>query len=177
MLKIYVSTNCGQTWTLRYSKSGSNMSTGGIVPFPFTPTVSQWRSETVSLYPFQNMPDVRFKFQNTNRGGNNLFVDDINIHAIPTGIADHEMADDAEFTIFPNPASGQFDLEFFNEKVQKITFRITDALGREVKTIVPNAMPVGENRQTVDENLDAGIYFISLIKDGASFNKRLLVTK
>ena len=175
-LKIYISTNCGQTWTLRYSKAGGNLSTGGFVSIPFVPTVSQWRNETVSILPFQNYPNVRFKFQSINRGGNNMYVDDINVRNLTTGIADPEIAN-ASLTVYPNPTSGNFDLTLITEKKQLIALRITDAAGREISTVVHAEIPAGEYRYTVTNNLEAGIYFISLFKEGRSFIKKLVVTK
>jgi PKD repeat protein len=78
-LEVLVSTDCGQTWSRIFVKGGSTLATAGTQTSAFTPTSSQWRTETVNLNAYAGMNNVVFAFRNRGRHGNFLWLDDINI--------------------------------------------------------------------------------------------------
>lgn len=79
-LRVEVSTNCGQSFTTVYSKSGSTLATSPNLTTSFTPAnCSYWRSETVDLSSF-NSAEVIFRFVNVNGNGNNLYLDNISLN-------------------------------------------------------------------------------------------------
>jgi PKD repeat protein len=175
-LRVFVSTDCGTTWVLRYSKFGSALATANPVLSSFTPNATQWRQEHVNIIPFQNNADVRFKFQNKSAAGNNIYVDDINVNGVIAGV--REILDPgAAFNVFPNPASGNFFVRFDLGKSEKIILKVTDAMGREVKMLASSELQAGTHQYSMDQNLDSGIYFIILEKGGEFSAKKLLITK
>ncbi|MCX6291039.1 MAG: M43 family zinc metalloprotease [Bacteroidetes bacterium] len=175
-LNVMVSTNCGKTWTQRYSKYGAGLATASARTSSFTPGASDWRQEHVNIGPYHNMPNVRFKFQNKSARGNNIYIDDININGIVAGIDETDAAA-SSFLVFPNPAQGNFSVTFELEKNTKVNIEIADALGRKVKTLAGSEFPAGHHRIAVDKKMDAGIYFIQLEKGGEIFTKKLVITK
>lgn len=79
-LSLYVSTNCGQTWSPRFAKSGSALATTSIQTSAFTPSSSaQWVEYSASLTSTFLTENFRMKFAFEPDGGNNLYLDDINI--------------------------------------------------------------------------------------------------
>ncbi len=80
-LNVYVSTDCGGSWTKLYTKGGAQLSTAvGTQTTAYTPTVNtQWRKETVSLSAYAGQPSVYVKFESRSGYGNNLYLDNINI--------------------------------------------------------------------------------------------------
>lgn len=84
-LVVYVSTDCGQTWTQVYSKGGTTLATAANQNSSFTPATTEWRTETVNLNAYVGQPNVIFAFQNRNWNGNNLYLDNINITGVNTG--------------------------------------------------------------------------------------------
>lgn len=78
-LKVFVSTNCGSTWTEIYAKSGTALATAPDNINLFVPTSVQWRKDSVSLFSFLGQAAVQVKFQNICGYGNNLYLDDISI--------------------------------------------------------------------------------------------------
>lgn len=175
-LRVYVSDDCGQTWVLRWNKSGSNLATAGIVHTNFTPNATQWRQEHIASIPFQNIPNLLFKFQNTSDAGNNVYIDDINVSGVVSGISENTNAI-SSFNIFPNPSSGLFYVSFKSDKTEKVKLKVTDALGREIITLLNSEKQPGEYQFSIDKKLESGIYFIILEKDGQSFTKKLLLTR
>ncbi|AEA42628.1 M43 family zinc metalloprotease [Fluviicola taffensis] len=93
-LEVLVSTNCGATFTSVYSKSGATLATTASVSGSFTPSGTQWRSETINLTPFVGNSSVWIAFRNLAGYGNRLFVDNINV----TGVSGAPTAPVASFS-------------------------------------------------------------------------------
>ncbi|PBQ31849.1 hypothetical protein CNR22_08730 [Sphingobacteriaceae bacterium] len=77
-LDILVSDDCGANWTNVYSKNGAGLMTAPVVTSPFTPSASQWRTDTVFLSGYANK-DLLIKFVGTSDYGNNMYLDNINL--------------------------------------------------------------------------------------------------
>ncbi len=118
-LIIYVSADCGNTWT-RVFQAGENGT--GVFATDYTSTVNfipqqpeQWcHSGTVGascysldLTPWAGQPLVQVKFESYNNNGNNLFIDNINIDGdIVTAVSNQEL--NPAVQIYPNPASDDY---------------------------------------------------------------------
>jgi PKD repeat protein len=175
-LRVYTSTNCGQTWSQRYSKTGATLSTASATNSSFTPTAAQWRTETVSLTPVLSATDLRIKFQFTSQGGNNIYIDDINITAT-TGIDSPDIGIQ-QFGVFPNPAQDNTLISFSLDKSQKINVAIYDMTGREVMSVYDGNLDAGEHQFPVAAagTLGSGLYFVRLTNaDGRSVTQKLVV--
>jgi hypothetical protein len=83
-LKIYVSDDCGVTYTEEYNKTYLDLSIGGTSSASWAPTTSaHWREETIDLSAYAGKV-VTIKFENTNDYGNNLYIDKINLEDCST---------------------------------------------------------------------------------------------
>lgn len=80
-LHVYVSINCGTAWEEVYFKAGSELATATASGSAYTPTSSQWRTETVDLSSYVGN-DILVKFTAISGYGNNLYVDNVNINAV-----------------------------------------------------------------------------------------------
>src|SRR5690606_31964793 len=84
MLKVYLSKDCGETWDVRKTLTATTMSGSNVATTSWTPTAADWvtvhMTNVTNIYWNENF---RFKFQFTAAGGNNVYVDDINIYAGP----------------------------------------------------------------------------------------------
>lgn len=80
-LKVYISTDCGGSWTRLYSKGGTQLSTNvGTSAAAYTPTVNtQWRRDSLSLSSYSVQPSVYLKFESRSGDGNNIYLDNINV--------------------------------------------------------------------------------------------------
>lgn len=118
-LEVLVSDDCGVTWNSVYLKGGTTLSTVADQVTPFTPTNSQWRTETVNLSAYANTASLLFKFRNHARHGNNVWVDNINLSASaatapnPVWISSGVCAmDSVHFTDASGPAPTAWDWTF-----------------------------------------------------------------
>ena len=106
VLRVYASRDCGDTWSLRRTLSGDALVTAPITTGSFTPNgPGQWGyNETSPIGSLFIVSNLRFKFLFESDGGNNLWIDDINITGSTTAVS--ELAGDASntLTVVPNPA-------------------------------------------------------------------------
>ncbi len=129
-LIVYASTDCGENWMIRYNKSGSTLATTGLHGGNFIPGTSDWRQETISIVPYVNSSNVRFKFEFTSDNGNNIYIDNFSLSGI-SGISQHKN-DRQEF--YPNPSAGFVYLNNISPG-KPVRINVYDISGREVKSI------------------------------------------
>jgi PKD repeat protein len=104
-LNVWVSTDCGGTWTRVYNKGGTVLAsvTGVTGNTAWTPTANtNWRRDSVSLAAYAGQPVVYLKFQSVSGWGNNVWLDNINISS--TGAAGPPTAN---FTSAATKCAGQ----------------------------------------------------------------------
>ncbi len=176
LLRVLVSTTCGQFWTQRYTKSGTTLATSGLVTSNYAPSSqSQWREETVNLssLSFSGKPNVKFKFEYTQDTGNNLFIDDINLDGL-TGLNDNN-AISVSVTMYPNPATTYTTINFTLDKTEKVTVKLYDLLGRELQTLAEGTLPPGEYQKDITELNEKGVYLVKLFVGGQAVTSKLVV--
>lgn len=175
-LRVLVSTDCGATWSQRYSKTGATLSTATATTAAYVPTAAQWRTETVTFTSaMQSAANVRVKFEFTSDGGNDIWIDDINLNA-PTSVNAPE-AGVNEFSVFPNPTNDNTMIAFNLEKQENFQIRVVDMTGREILSVFNGSMAAGNHQIPLNVNiLSAGTYFIRVeMNDGRAVTQKLLV--
>lgn len=76
-LQVFISTNCGSTWTSLYDKNGATLSTGAATTSYWRPAAAgDWRQETIALTAYASQT-VMLKFTGTSNYGNNIWIDDV----------------------------------------------------------------------------------------------------
>jgi hypothetical protein len=132
-LEVFASADCGDTWQLVYSNSGSSMVTE-FTPLtsPFTPAdAMQWRRET-AVMTGMNQPEVLVKFVTTSDKGNNLYIDNVNlVQKNPVGIANRS-TNMSIVSIYPNPANNQTQVSINSQTDYNSNIIVTNALGQVV---------------------------------------------
>ncbi|NBR15033.1 MAG: T9SS C-terminal target domain-containing protein [Flavobacteriales bacterium] len=170
-LEVFVSTNCGTTWTSVYNKQGTALSTGAPQTASFTPaTAADWRTETVSLATFAGQSEVFIKYVGTSNYGNNLYIDNINVESA-TSVGENELA---STSVYPNPASTIVNVAFEGNGGD-YTITITDLVGR----IVSNTISSNANGATKTElsiaDLNTGNYLVTISNGTSKFTQSLIV--
>ncbi|HET6245441.1 MAG: T9SS type A sorting domain-containing protein [Bacteroidetes bacterium] len=177
-LKLFASSNCGTTWVQRWSQS-STLTTAPAQVSAFTPTDStQWVQYTISSLPLSYMnSNFRFKFQFKNGGGNNIYIDDINISDYSVGINEQdELASD--FIVYPNPFKEDAVIEVSLNKNETVKLTVIDILGKESVIQAERSFPAGDysfklNKSEMD--LSKGIYFIKLTQGDKVMIKKIVL--
>ncbi len=83
-----------------------------------------------------------------------------------------------EINVFPNPASGIANISFFLDRPEKVSVKIFDITGRQVKGLVEKIFPQGENQvQWNTSGIQAGMYFLKIDAGVYSNTKKIWVIK
>lgn len=181
VLKVYSSIDCGQTWTVRWTKSGSQLVNGGYDPNFYIPQNSTfWSTITVNLPASCAAPNVRFKFEFTSPEdgvGNNLYIDDINILANGVGMEENNAAGD--FSVYPNPGDGNSTIAYTLNEQSTVKADLFDISGRLVRTIYNGEQAAGNYTMPVSDEttpLAPGTYLIQMMIGDKVSTQKYIVT-
>ena len=178
-LRVFISTNCGQTWSMRYNRSGSNLSSvSGNQGSPFTPSgQEQWKEEEVNLSNFASAEHMLVKFQSRSDEGNNIYVDDIRISG-PLSIGDRAI-NAPDLTLAPNPATDFADLRMTTFTAEPTSIAVMDIMGREVASLHKGSLAPGDHNFRVDVSAlgASGVYLVVVQTSSHREVRRLLVGK
>ena len=147
-LKIFTSTDCGQTWALQRLIPAFQL--GSATYFPntlYVPTASDWKETTITFTGMNNASSVMIKFEFISGGGNNVYLDDV---TFSTTVGEEELSSQ-QLILAPNPSAGGSTLSLPSANGQVY---VLDALGRTVLS-----RPVTE-RQLQLPALPAGLYLV-----------------
>ncbi|MCE3279004.1 MAG: hypothetical protein K0S44_1195 [Bacteroidetes bacterium] len=175
-LQLYVSSNCGLTWALRKSMTGTALASGGVVTGSFVPTSTQWFTQTANLISYASQTNLYFMFRFTSDGGNSIYIDDINISGTSlTGV--NESTTNGEFNIYPNPIDENTLVQLNLMSKQSVDIKIHDILGREISSVFNGELTEGEHLISIGDQikLGAGIYLVKVSMNGESVSKKMIV--
>jgi PKD repeat protein len=173
MMRIYVSDDCGQSWTLTRIVNTSTLSTVAAQTSAFIPTSdSDWDEYTVNLnsYAGSNEP-IQIRWEFLSGGGNNLYLDDINIDIT---LSTEEIGGNT-LSVYPNPTKGSIVLETRNPLGIAPLVQLTDVGGR---TIPVQLHAEGVNwRIDFPSSLTEGVYFLRVESENGAWNERILLRR
>ena len=179
-LAIYVSKDCGKTWLMRYNKAGAPLATnnGVLVNGSFSPGANDWRTETIPLGTGFIGANTMFKFEATSDQGNSLFLDDIEINGLISGVADEALQ--ANFNVYPNPSNGEATVTFSLPNPTDFTLEVFTLTGQQIgKTFMKQNQSgnheVKLNQITGEKQLKAGVYLVKLQANGFTTLKKAIV--
>ncbi len=171
-LKVFVTNDCGQGWGLRKSLHGQQLSTD-VSSSSFTPT-SEADGTTVHMTNITSqywVNNFRFKFEFEAGGGNNMYIDNINIYEgspsdnLVVGITENELIQN--LVLYPNPTDDELNVQFSLESSQQVFVQIQDLSGKILQNNLINANS-GSNLVLLNTSeLSSGMYFMKINIGGA----------
>lgn len=176
-LQVYVSTDCGASWISKWAHWNTTLPNVSGTSTGFAPTPSQFTTYTVNLTSVQTSHNAIFRWVFTSDAsspGNNIYVDDINIASMVTGIQSVESK--INLNVYPNPSNGIVHIDLNLSENHNIAVNVTDMLGRSVETVEARNY-TGEITLVVDakKNYEAGVYMVNITVDGQTITKKVIV--
>lgn len=171
-LRIHISFDCGQTWILKKQHTGTNdLPSVNATNQSFVPSSqADWDSGSILIdNPAQLTESFRVKFSFLAMGGNNIYVDNINIESdAPVGIG--EMTG-AALSIYPNPA--QDHLNITGQSLTEYDFMdVFNANG----ALITSMLVAEKNMLTLDTStLAKGLYVLRARSADGQFSQRFVV--
>lgn len=178
-LRVYVSNDCGATWSLRTQLQGlSTLPTAGVVTGNFVPnSPSQWSQSVITnINSSYHVADFRLRFEFQSEGGNNLYIDDVNINGAAVGLEEVVSGDGASLIVMPNPAKDNAQIVLNVKAAGKVRVDLLDVLGRTIVGLHDGNLAQGVRRMDLPVNeLPAGLYFIRMQQEGRNETVRFVV--
>ncbi len=175
-LQIFISGNCGKTWTSAYLKAAPSVlnTSTALQTANFIPSMgsdNDWRLEKVNLNPAIAKGLLRFKFVFTSGGGNNLYLDDINIDGDnTTGLT--KITDMGDIVLYPNPAGNILHLSSMRSSQEPEEIEVHDLVGQKVK--VDAIAETGQGASINVSELTAGVYFVHFKLNGKQLTRKFV---
>lgn len=168
-LKIIATNDCGENWVTRKTISGTTLSSLASSAQWTPATTADWTTvhvTTISSLYFT--PDFRFKFRFDGSGGNNIYIDDINIYSgapsdiiITAGVSENTSLIH-ELEVYPNPTDEELNIHFTIPSDQDVNIFIQDVAGKITQSQLVKAK-IGSNLVMMNtENLSSGLYFMNI---------------
>jgi PKD repeat protein len=180
-LKLQVSKDCGESWNTRQFHRG-------IIDLPtaephggnFYPSgTGEWTGHIEEVdNEIYMVPNLRIRFEFESKGGNNVFIDDINVYGVDSLGNVQSLVVDMETTalslsLFPNPTTGEA-IAAAQWPGDGAVLILRDAAGRLVRQ---EQLRGNGGRRIPLDGLAPGVHFIELNAADQRVVERLLVLR
>ncbi|MES2798433.1 MAG: M43 family zinc metalloprotease [Bacteroidota bacterium] len=172
-LKVFISGNCGEDWAQRKTLHGSQLSAVTSTS-AWTASAGDWvtvHMTNVTPVYFTSSFMMKFKFESD--GGNNFFLDDINLYNgdpsdnLIVGIIEGSTLE--SLSLYPNPAEEELSIAFDIATNTRLPILITDLLGKSIQSFEIEAAQ-GKNVVQVNTSaLNSGVYLVRIGEAVKSF--------
>ena len=170
--RVYATSDCGDSWAIRKTIHGAQISSA-VQSSAFVPaSQSDWTTVHMTNITSNYWVDnFRYKFAFEAGGGNNFYLDNINIYEgapsenLVVGISENEIVNDLR--VYPNPVDDELNISFGVNSAQDVTIQIQDLMGKVTQR---NFIQANEGSNLVFVNtseLAAGLYFLQIQVGGA----------
>jgi len=164
-LRVEVSSDCGVSWNREWEASLLALASapGYQNNSPFLPTPSQWKSDTLDLSQYLGQANVRVRFRFTGQGGQDIYLDQINLDA---SVLAHRGESELLNCSVTSPFRESFFVQYILESPQPVVLTLHDLQGRRHWTKTIEAGAVGQQKVTVSADrigqLSGGFYVLSI---------------
>lgn len=166
-LKVFVTNDCGDSWVQRKTLHGTILDPN-VLSTAWTPTMNAADWTTVHMTNVTSaywVDNFRYKFRFESDGGNNFYLDNINIYLgapsnDPVGL--DEIGSINGIKVYPNPTDNDLNIEFAVSNSQTVVLNVQDVSGKQVMQNLIQANE-GSNLVMMDtKELASGVYFLKV---------------
>jgi len=165
--RVFASNDCAASWVIRKTMHGFQLSSDQQSA-AFTPSSdNDWTTvHMTNITSSFFVENFRYKFQFQSGGGNNFYLDNINLYE---GSPSDELVslNEGDATIlglkvYPNPTDEELNIAFNVANDETIQLTVQDVSGKQLKTNTIKALS-GSNHVLIDtRDLANGMYFVRL---------------
>lgn len=178
-LRVYVSTNCGENWSMKEFISPTNLTTvADFVDTEFVPTnENEWKHFSLDLSRSTGYSNVLIKISLNGYYGNNIYLDNISLSS-STAIEDVNLS--SQTKVYPNPAKNLINIEIESSKSEDATIRFYDITG---KLLYKNTtlLTFGQNKIEFDLNKNVNIagdfVLLEIVRNNEILKKKILIIR
>lgn len=178
-LRVSISNDCGATWTFKKTfNSSSILQSADPTSDAFVPTdESDWNLFVIdNIQPHERTENFRIQLQFLSNGGNNIYVDDINIIASnPVSVEDKKSVFE-RLSVYPNPSTDFTTVSLTARIADDASIELIDIQGKSIRPVWFGRINEGENSiQLSLKGISPGIYTLSVKTKHGDQNIQLFV--
>ena len=182
VLRTLVSNDCGESWAIRNTRL-LHIVTPSVQSTSYVPASdAEWTTVHITTINSDYYVDnFRYKFEFESGGGNNIYLDNINIYQgsssdeLVVGLSDIDATIFSGLNLFPNPADDELNIQFSVETPQDVVFNVQDLTG---KVALSNLIKANSGSNHVFMNtsqLAAGVYFLEVQVGGMKETRQFII--
>jgi len=174
LLRVMFSGDCGGTmYTVQTYSVASLGNNTNPVAAPYVPAAGDWVQHTLPFSIAPNITDFVLVFSFTNGGGNNIYLDDINISQ---AVSVEELSvGDLKLQVMPNPFGEATSLQLDALSSRPVQIELNDVTGKTVYR-EETLLHAGSNTLTLQRNgLAPGLYFLNLYSKSGKVSHKLII--
>jgi hypothetical protein len=181
-LLVSYSDECG-VWKDLKLFSASELASAGYYSQNFIPTSDiTWNTAVMFDEIGSNdlkSPNVRFKFEyQVSSLANRLYIDNIRIGEAADLSLVNNTANRLSLSVYPNPTNNNVNIIFELEENTNIEVKMYNILGSEVSTLISDEMEEGYHSVQINlDDIEDGLYFVSIVSDGVVVETKPLVVQ
>lgn len=173
-LIVLVSSDCGNTWTQKFYRTGNGLVTGPTQATLFVPDTTQWKLASIDLTTYSTSDHVDIKIVNVTDGGNALYVDSLKVgeldfSTLPSSVNEIEAAEN--LLLFPNPVEQKLTIEFITGNQSLDQIRITNLLGEQILFLQNVNQPAYSINTS---NFESGLYLVYVTAAGKYYQQKFI---
>lgn len=178
-LRVYYSTDCGQTWEEAAINFHFNMTTKEQVDEAFYPEDdAEWLTKEVNNLPAKSDLLVRFDWQ-TSAGGNNAFIDNIRMNWTVGRESAVSANAEPDIGVYPNPTKGTINLQNNGSSLEG-PIQVTNATGQVVYEASEVRLPGGADKSFTASELNLntkGVYYLSIRGSEKTITRKIVLVE
>ncbi len=178
-LRVSVTKGCEDDWAVRRTIFGAALSPLATTSTWIPSAAADWT--TVHMTNVTNnyfTGDFRFKFAFESDGGNNFYLDNINLYQgapseeIVSGLNELDLSNTV---LYPNPTDGEINVSFDLMNASTVQLSVMDLAGKQLKSFDIQANE-GKNLAFIDASeLSSGVYFLNVAVGGVNQKLRFVI--
>jgi PKD repeat protein len=176
-LRVYATANCGETWQTRRQLLSSTMSLGTQTTAWVPASQSDWVTNHVTnLTSTYYTNGMRIKFEFENGGGNNIYLDDINLYVgsnDPLSIEENTEVFSGVL-LFPNPAAEELTVRLDIPQAMNFDVNVRDLSGKELQSFRIQGQEGTNDIMLNLEGLAQGMYFVEVVSGSGKVVKQFI---
>jgi len=165
VLRIHATNDCGNTWAVRKNLLSSSLSVLSVGS-EWTPSPADWvQVHVTNINSNYYVSNMQLKFSFDSDGGNNLFLDEINLYqGNPSTASLTELSNLENLVIYPNPADDELNIQFSVVDNSDVLLVVQDVTGKQIRTDLIKAT-AGQNLVMMNTSeLASGMYFMNIVQ-------------
>ena len=170
-LKVFVSKDCGETWVQRKVLHGSILNNETSVA---NYIASPEDFKTVAITNINSsyyVSNFRYRFRFESDGGNNIYVDNINIVG-ESSLGINDINPESKINMYPNPALNELNVNIGSLEIN--SYRITTAGGQLILNVDQPMLGADRVLNIGTSQLSSGIYYVSFISENGIITEKFI---